>query len=232
MKKTISFDLWDTLIKKDPEFSLKRIQLLKQYTDHTEEYIKDTFYVVKKDFDGIVEKYGLQFDNTVVYGAIFDRLNIRNLDIDLKYELINSINELFLKYHPTIYSDDTISVLEELHKTHELILISNTLLINGDILYEVIKKLNLAKYFSKIIFSCDVQCSKPHVNIFKIAYGHLNVNDKKDIIHVGDNIRTDLYGSTTYGAEGYIINNSKTSIHFKNKTITDFLNHVKAKNEK
>lgn len=231
-KKIISFDLWDTLIKKNPEFSTKRAELLKEYTHHDIQYIKDVFAVVKKDFDGMVEKYGIQFDNYTVYEAIFTKLDIDNSDYFLWSSLINKIDTLFLEYHPIIYSEDTIKVLDKLSDKYHLVLISNTLLINGEILYEVLTKLDLIRYFVNIEFSSTVKHSKPHTEIFKRAYAPvINGVTKEEIIHVGDNIRTDLYGSTHYGVEGYLINNHKTSIAFKNKTITDFLNHIET-NEK
>lgn len=230
MKKLISFDLWNTLVKSNPEFSKARIELLKQYSNAAEEDIKSIFKEVKHSFDALVEKYGVQFDNRMLYNIVFDKLNINNIDQRERNLIINQINDLFLEYLPLFYSEDTLEIVKKLkNEKYFLVLISNTLFIDGIIVDKAIEKIGLKQYFHNTVYSSSSYISKPHKDIFYKAYVPLTHN-KSEIIHVGDNIRTDLYGAIHYGVDAYIINNSKTTTQFKNKTITDFVNFLETNN--
>lgn len=197
----ISFDVWNTLIKSNPEYKEKRKELLYKYTRRID--IDNIFNDVKKDFDFLVEKYGVHFDNMLIYNAIFDKLNI---EYSKRAYIVKELNQLFIDYPPLIYSDNTVKVLEKIKENgHDLIIISNTVLINGDVLYKALNKIGIAKYFNNAIFSSDVNISKPNKLIYDIAYG---IHDKNDIIHIGDNIITDKFGPIDYGIKSLIINNN------------------------
>lgn len=230
MYKVISFDLWNTLVKSNPEFAKARIEVLKKHTDKSEEQIKDILKDIKYSFDALVEKFGIQFDSSMLYNLLFDQLNIFCNDGIKRTCLKIELQDLFLEHLPTFYDENTLDIIKKLKdKNYKLVIISNTLFIDGNYVNAAISRMGLTNYFDKIVYSWSLGLSKPNPKIFEHSYLPFNVN-KDDIIHVGDNIRTDLYGATNYGVKGYVINNSKTSTTFKNKTITDFFNHLETNN--
>lgn len=202
----ISFDVWNTLINSNPEYKIKRKELISKYT-HEYIIIDDVFNTVKKEFDNLVERFGVHFESKMLYDVIFDELNIEH---SKREYIIRELNELFIEYPPLIYSDDTVKVLEKLKSSgHRLIIISNTVLIDGDILYSALNKIGIGKYFDNAIFSSDVNVSKPNKKIFDIAYG---LHDKLDIVHIGDNAITDGSGAYRYGINYFLINSNSTKI--------------------
>lgn len=215
MIKTISFDLWGTLIKANPEYSIKRIELIKKYNPELlDEYITFVLKSIKKDFDYLVEKYGIQHNINTLYSAIFTKLDIH---YDAWDSLIKELEKTFIRNPPVLYDNNIISVLSQLKNDgYRLILISNTLLISGEILYKSLPE--LFKFINNNYYSDEIGLSKPNINIFSMAY-----DNKYDIIHIGDNLITDIDGATNYGINTLHINGTS------NKTIIDvipFLNSL------
>jgi putative hydrolase of the HAD superfamily len=203
MIKAITFDMWGTLIKSNPMYKEARAKFLSKYTDIPENEIEGVFRRVKNSFDEQVEKHGLHFDNSLVYNVILKELGVKGIT---PVELEMKCNELFQIYPPIIYSEDTVKVLEDLHcKDYEMVLISNTVLIKGYILRNVLKELELFKYFKHLIFSDDVECSKPDIRIFNIAHNILGCMAEQ-VLHVGDNKVTDKRGAENYGFKAVLIN--------------------------
>lgn len=211
---TISFDLWGTLIKANPNYSLTRLEIIKKYnTELTDERITFVLKSVKNDFDELVEKYGIQHSTDTLYSAIFSKLDIH---YGLWNRLIRELEKSFIK-NPPIIIDNTLETLNELKdKDYRLILISNTLLIKGEILSKSLS--NLMSFFNEEHYSDELKVSKPNINIFSIAY-----DNKCDVVHIGDNKTTDIFGANRYGIDALHINGSS------DKTILDvipFLNSL------
>lgn len=220
--KVYSFDLWNTLIKSNPEFRKKRIKILQEFCDHNDEYINNVINDVKKDCDVNIEKYGLSYTNIDVYNIILTQLNIDVNCIRIKNKLANMygiydssciakmfstiFDELFLNHLP-ILDNDTISTLSTLKNNcnKRLILSSNTVLISGNTLRLALDKLEILKYFDDFVFSDEIYASKPSPLFFKhVQCKAMCIN--KNIMHIGDNFTTDFMGSTNFGMQSYLVN--------------------------
>ena len=219
MIKAITFDLWGTLIKGSPEYKEARAKYIQEHCEnHSIEEINKTIVDIKRSYDDAIEKHGIHYTSLVIYQTIINELGIHQL-LD-GFGLRGVCHNLFIKYPPKLYSEDTLKSLENLSKQVPLVLISNTVLIDGGILRPVIETLGIGKYFKAMIFSSDVHMSKPNPLIYKKAH-EMICQRKEHILHVGDNLITDYNGATEYGFKAKRINTSRHNI----KTIEFLLNN-------
>jgi len=178
----ISFDLWNTIFKNNPEY--KKYLFSKVYPKYniankTSNEISTRFKLIEELIDFSNETSGNNIPSTSVMA-----MQLMFLSDEDKYFTANNLKyyskdltDSFLKYPPFLYDEHTYTVLNNLKNDgHELYIISNTVLIQGQILKKVLKLHNIEHLFNECIFSDEVGISKPNSNIF------LNVD-----YHVGDN---------------------------------------------
>lgn len=198
--KLISFDMWGTLIKSNPEFKKARAEHVASETALHVDTVNEVFNTVKHDADLSVEKYGMQYTPISLYNKIAYKLGYSS-----RYRLKEKCEELFLENLP-ILMDDTKEVLQKLKEDgYTLVLSSNTLLIEGTTIAKALDKLGIAHYFSHMYFSDQLELSKPNPLFFK----HVQEQSlclKSEIIHVGDNLLTDIIGASEFGFNTYQIN--------------------------
>jgi len=184
----ISFDCWDTLIKPNPEYKIKRNKLIQEIIFYEVIIDNEIINNVKRfcDFNNEVTGLQLTWEQSIL-------LVIRDLYKEFdKNQLPNRLaefnkkhKELFLKYPPSIYSDETIEILEELkRKKISINLLANTSFVTGNMLWDLFNQNGLNKYINKYMFSDWEGISKPNPKIFQRLKGLFNT---KKIIHVGDN---------------------------------------------
>ncbi len=217
--KAISFDMWGTLLKSNPQYKIERAKIIQNLRpEYTLEYIESVFNDVKKDIDFNVEKFGLSFNSLDVYQTV---CNILDIDISCM-TLQNLCENTFLQNMPTLYEDtnDILQLLYELD--YELILASNTMFIQSNILRKVLQNLGIEHYFDKLLFSDELNVSKPNVLFYQQVHMEAQ-NIKKNIMHVGDNLITDIIGAKDYGFNYYQVHSNNT----ENKTLTDLYKYLK-----
>lgn len=189
MKPLITFDVWGTLIKSNPEFSRVRAQLILSYLMNAgvngvdSLKIKEAIAQSKKIVDYKVEQSGVHIDREYVYKDALNMLRITPSVSDIE-QIIVSVDALFFYCHPpALISDRTATLLAELSKHYTLGICSNTVLIYGNAIRAVLSQYNILQYFSPehIKFSDEVGCSKPKQKMF--------FSDA--IAHIGDNPVTD-----------------------------------------
>lgn len=219
--KFISFDMWGTLITSNPTFKnerAKHVSKISTRQDLTIDEINQVFNSVKKDADFTVEKFGIQFPIESLYKKIAFKLGIQDVN-DLKRQC----ELLFLCNLPILISD-TKEILEKLKNDgYEMVISSNTLLIGGDTIFSALNQLNIGHYFSNMYFSDHLGVAKPNPMFYKHVQEHSNYL-KSEIIHVGDNLTTDIIGSKEYGFNNYQIN------PLYNETLTSFYNSLTQEN--
>jgi putative hydrolase of the HAD superfamily len=197
--KTISFDLWGTLIKANPEYKNARVQFLKEKCNKTEQEIKDVFAALKKDVDDRAERHGLQFNNTHVNQILLDSLDISYINLSV-HEYIKFASEQMIK-HPPILMDEARNVLFTLkNQGYRLMVASNVAFTSGGIMRMVLEKLGIKVYFYDFVFSDETLCSKPSVEFFKELHQRSHTLASQ-ILHLGDNHLTDMNGARNYGMQ-------------------------------
>jgi HAD superfamily hydrolase (TIGR01549 family) len=223
MYKFISFDLWGTLIKHNPSFSLQRNELIR--LTFPEINISDNDIKIAKNYsDYSNESLGEQLSwrqailNILMKNNMYKFIPKEQISIRFNKLEIEQKN-LFLNNHPTLFSDETLSVLNELkNKNLKMGICSNTSFINGYILHTLLDKLNISNYFKVFIFSDWVNISKPNPLIFREVINRSQYKPTQ-ILHVGDNVFADG-GSENVGIDFIHINGNS------NKTISEILKFI------
>lgn len=211
----ISFDLWLTLIKSNPEYKHNRNVLFKNYfninLDLNVISEKVRYYDVL--CNSINEKIGRNIDTFEIYLMI-----LQSLDIDISKIETNSLNEfyslsekLFLEYKPILINKDTIEIFETLiSKGVSLSILSNTGFVKGVTLKKYLLDLKLNNYFSFQIYSDEQNLSKPNQKLFSLVYDEVQKNkfvEKNNILHLGDNSIADYHGASQYGLSTILFKN-------------------------
>lgn len=200
----ISIDLWGTLIKSSPRFNDKKIELSRKYFGGTIEETTQRFSEIKTSLNIIIERTGwMPSEDTIIF-LVCKSLDVTSRCSAQEHKMFyNEYQALALTNLPVIYDETTVEALSLLSLEHDLILSSNTLILNGSTMSIILSRLKLDKFFSQVNFSCKLGCSKPITEM----YGYSK-------FHIGDNVITDKLGANNAGSIGIIINtNGKKLIH-------------------
>lgn len=213
--KHISFDLWLTLIKSNPEFKIKRNLLFKDFFEINKPIVEVSSIIRKYDLltNAINEKVGKNFDTFEIYLLILDAL-----DVDINSIATEQLSvfyllaeELFFKYKPQLLNEKIPTLLNDLKQEGKTInILSNTAFIKGSSLREILKHYELFDCFSFQIYSDEVGFSKPNQEIYRLAFDEIKKIKpltKQEIIHVGDNIISDYNGAKKFGFAAHLITN-------------------------
>lgn len=217
----ISFDLWLTLIRSNPEFKNKRNLLFKDYFS-IDKPIEEVALAIRK-FDiltnSINEKAGKNFDTFEIYYLILDALGI---DIELysnKHlaEFYALTDALLMDYKPVLLQDSIPTLLKSLHgQGTTLNILSNTAFIKGSSLRKVLAHYGLDNYFSFQLYSDETGFSKPSPNMYRCAYDEIlkiGAISKEEVLHIGDNKVSDYDGALNFGFKAHLITNTPVNEH-------------------
>jgi 2-haloacid dehalogenase len=108
--------------------------------------------------------------------------------------------------------DDSLALVENLHKDYKLTIITNGL---SEVQDNRIRKSIIAKYFQDIVVSEDVKVAKPDPRIFEHALNNIKHTDKSKVLIVGDSLTSDIQGGINFGIDTCWYNPNKV----ENKTM-------------
>jgi putative hydrolase of the HAD superfamily len=213
----ISFDLWLTLIKSNPEFKNKRNLLFKEYFS-IDKSIEEVSSVIRK-YDvltnSINEKVGRNFDTYEIYYLILYALDVNIEGITAKE--LNGFykhnEDLLIKHKPLLLSDTIPEILSSL-KAEGITanILSNTAFIKGSSLRKILYHYGLEDMFAFQAYSDETGFSKPGVEMYNHAYENIlkigNIQ-KNEVLHVGDNPVSDYNGAMNFGFNAYLITNNQ-----------------------
>ncbi len=208
--KHISFDLWLTLIKSNPEFKIKRNLLFKDYFEIESPIEKVSQQLRYYDVvcNTINERTGLNIDTNEIYLFILASLDVPIQGIQLsKLEGFYTESErLFLSYKPTLIYSNTKDYLKIIKSEGIGInILSNTGFIKGFTLKKLMAFYELEECFNFQIYSDECGFSKPNKKIFDLVHKEVPHIDKSQILHVGDNEIADYKGALEYGFKAHLI---------------------------
>ncbi|CAA9201638.1 HAD family hydrolase [Flavobacterium collinsii] len=209
----ISFDLWLTLIKSNPEFKKERNLLFKDFfeIDSTIDKVNEVVRYYDVLCNNINEKTGLNIDTYELYYLILSALevDINKFETDKLSEFYEETEALFIKYKPELIFPDTKKLFQEMTNEDKSInILSNTAFIKGRTLRKLLAHYELTDYFKFQIYSDEVGFSKPNNEIFQLVFDEINTfksAQKKQILHVGDNSIADYSGAIRFGFDAYLL---------------------------
>lgn len=222
----ISFDLWLTLIQSNPEYKKRRNRLMIEFFNIAlEPSIVDEIYNrFDRLFNNINEITGGNMDAKELWLIFLAELkvDVQLLNLATLQEFTNKTEELFFQYHPTLLDDRTPQLFERLvNEGHTLSLLCNTAFTESTFLKKLLVLLGIDKYLSFKLYSDEMGYSKPNIKVYERLYTEaqrLKTLTKKDILHVGDNPRADLWGANNFGIQGRLLLPGETVVSvFENK---------------
>lgn len=216
MIKHISFDLWLTLIKSHPEFKLQRAKMIADTFGirHIEPSDIDRFVrSIDKTFDRYNMISGKKLSANTMYCRLLQRIvpdkNITEQDAVTVRE---KADRLFNEYCPQFMNENIPDILFQLKKEgYTINLSSNTGFIEGHVLRNTLKQLGILHYFDFLVFSDEIDASKPSSRFFE-KVDELTTVSPAEVLHIGDNPKADYQGAINYGFKALLITNSDYTI--------------------
>lgn len=203
--RAITFDYWDTLYSGAglPERGAIRQKALRQMMQEVGCTITDDeFQSLYKASGEEAERWWR--DEHRGYTAreridwILDRVAVkRPADCASVTKAVAAVDEALLVLPPPLL-EGAADLLHELSKHFKLAIISDTGFASGKAQDRLLEHNGLRHYFTCTIYSADVGHAKPRPQPFQAALNALEV-DAGEVLHVGDNERTDVRGALDMG---------------------------------
>ena len=227
--KAITFDYWDTIFKMDSEFNPKvfRIEkakmIISQFKINLDDrHLADLIDEVWKKFDDEWQNNYRTMTTEEIIDFILTKLEVK-IPNDQFESLVIFFQEAILKSPPKLF-DGVREAIDQLSKKYKLGIISDTGFTPGRVLRKILEMNDLRKYFSVCIFSDEFGKSKPHPDVFYRAAKSLEC-DISELVHIGDNERTDISGADSSGARSILF--IKEKIFSGSTKATAVLDHWK-----
>lgn len=226
MVQHLSFDLWLTLIKSNPQFKQRRAEFIAERYNPLGLSSILVFNIIRnidKACDRMNENSGKKVATEFMYSSILNELGYDALLINdnLLAEIKSHINELFYEYQPSLLNDDILKILTHFKSDgFSMNISSNTGFIEG---YCLVKSSNLAelfRFFDFLVFSDEINASKPSSEFYEIVFRQTKFK-KNEIIHIGDNYNADYIGAKNFGFNALLIENSEYSIELIKREIDE-----------
>lgn len=211
----ISFDVWGTLLKSNFDFNRQRAIFLKNNFSLLLS-IDQIIAIVKQngtEINSCQEANKIQVSRELIFTPLCEKLNIP-ISNDIISQIDKSFQLIFIEYPPIIFHSEYANILKMLMvKGHTLSILSNTVYIKGEFISIVLHNILNENIFSFELYSDEVGFPKPSFKIYSLLKEM--ANNRKRIIHIGDNYLCDIQGPLEFG----IITKQ---VHTNNVFITDF----------
>ena len=205
--KHLSFDVWLTLIRSNPDFKKARTHLIKTLFDvpFSFEEVEKTVAEQDRLFTLINEKAGKNMD-----AAEMLLLMLVQLGVDISLITTGQIDDFFKQFelafwtYPPYFIDDDLEEIFKKAKENKVSLniFSNTGLIHGRLLRRFFKEKGFSKYFDFQLYSDELDASKPSDLAFDTIFTYvlrLKKIEKTNVCHIGDNLVADVKGAKDFG---------------------------------
>lgn len=110
---------------------------------------------------------------------------------------VDIVDETLLQYPAPLLSGAHDAIFA-LHERYQLAIISDTGFASGTAQNRLLAQDHLSHFFSATVYSMDIGHAKPHREIFQAALDALHL-PAHEVLHVGDNERTDVGGALAMG---------------------------------
>ena len=211
--KHLSFDLWLTLIKSNPEFKKQRVRLFKNFFGISKD-IDEVFDAVRY-YDVLCNKIneinGRNINTFDIYFLILQRLgvDINSVNTIMLEEFYGENEKIFMMYRPFLMHENIAEFFRHVESYGlSMSLISNTGFIKGKTMRALIKSFDIDIFFCCQTYSDEVGYSKPNAKIYQAAYDQIVKTkhiEKENILHIGDNYDADFLGAQNFGFKAHLI---------------------------
>jgi putative hydrolase of the HAD superfamily len=228
MIKHVSFDLWGTLIKSNPEFKVARTKIFVDEFGEKTGYIDKLIKSTEKFVDTLNEECLGHITTDHIIGMILKDIG-KTFDKKMIVNLRDRIFTEFLEHPPTLIQDNISDILKEIKDMGiSMNILSNTGMIPGYQLTKILDSIREYIPHDLMIFSDEEVSSKPsgfmYGKVQSISYALTGSVIMTNILHVGDNPYTDGscvdYGMQFYDVTKHPIDNLVAHIKVCNSQST------------
>ena len=202
--KYLLFDLDDTLLDFGKAQVLAFKKLLEdeniEYSDESFEKYETINKSLWRSFErGEISNKEVTSERFIRFFALFG-MKVDGSEVDNRFRsYLAEGNQLFV---------GIIEMLEKLSLTHKLYIASNGI---GITQHTRLKNNNLNKYFDKIFISEEIGSKKPDREFFDIILKEIGVEDKGEVLMIGDTLTSDILGANNLGIDSCLVDIHKIS---------------------
>lgn len=205
--KHVSFDVWNTLVKPNPEFAKRRTRLLALSLGREEEFVRRAYTHVKGVVDTAAEHEGAAFSTPDVYALLFASCGL-SVAPERASEIRLAIDDIF-REHPPIIVLSVVALMQWLRgRGVTTSIASNSNFVSGDVMHPFLEG-TLSHRFELGIYSDRIMHGKPSPAFFDRVFEGLRemspTIDRAEVLHVGDHPLCDLRGAQAAGMHGLLI---------------------------
>jgi putative hydrolase of the HAD superfamily len=197
----ISFDLWKTLIRANPDYGPYRASVVSPIFGWTGDIdpLKHAFSQAAKELDKLTDTSGVQYDLSHRAQRVCEILGLPVLTDPQMEELYETIHTAQLEFPPTLMEIDLPQTLAQLREAgFRLAVTSNTGNAPGATLRAVLEHRGILQYINYELWSDELAMAKPSLAIFNHLV-EISQTPAHSILHIGDNRLTDFDGSRNAG---------------------------------
>ena len=220
--KYLLFDLDDTLLDFGKAQVLAFKKLLEdeniEYSDESFEKYETINKSLWRSFErGEISNKEVTSERFIRFFALFG-IKVDGSEVDNRFRsYLAEGNQLF---------EGIVEMLEKLSLTHKLYIASNGI---GITQHTRLKNNNLNKYFDKIFISEEIGSKKPDREFFDIILKEIGVEDKGEVLMIGDTLTSDILGANNVGIDSCLVDihgieNSEINPTYKIAKTIDLLN--------
>lgn len=221
--EVIIFDADDTLfdfLKSEKEaFKNTMLEFNMDYDEihHLKIYNEINTAIWKEFESGLITQKKLKVER---FKRLSDKLNVKFDEFEFAKSYMKHLANASFLY------DDSIEIIENLHKSYRLTLVTNGL---TDVQDKRIRKSIIAKHFEDVVISEEVGVAKPNSKIFELALSNINYSDKSKVLMVGDSLTSDIQGGVNFGIDTCWYNPNKVENKTKLKPTYEISNLMELK---
>ena len=215
----VCFDVWNTILQSNPDFKKQRIQIIAEAFSSEPSIIAKIANEIDIEFDKITDLTGRDFNCADRLKLIASKLKKDSYcNGEFLKQLEDNIDQAFLRFLPSLKSDDVIIVLEQLkQKNVTICLLSNTGFISGVYMRKALDLHGVMKFVDHSFFSDEIKVAKPNLEIFAVVTRTVDCMPN-NVLHVGDNVLADYEGAIKFGMNALLLNtkeaiSNSTTIH-------------------
>ena len=220
--KYLLFDLDDTLLDFGKAQVLAFKKLLEDENIEYSDELFEQYEIINKSLwrsfeRGEISNKEVTSERFIRFFALFG-MKVDGSEVDNRFRsYLAEGNQLF---------EGIVEMLEKLSLTHKLYIASNGI---GITQHTRLKNNNLNKYFDKIFISEEIDSKKPDREFFDIILKEVGVEDKSEVLMIGDTLTSDILGANNVGIDSCLVDihgieNSEINPTYKIAKTIDLLN--------
>lgn len=209
MIKAVSFDFYNTLVRFWPpleeiqQAACHELGLTVQEDDITRGYaVADVFFNRENEERPLTRRSD---EERLEFFGIYEQMILETAGISVSMDLARRVWKMAMSVPKDFIAfNDTVPALEQLHEAGYKLGVITNLRRNMD---ELFQRLGLASHLDFKVSSEEAGIEKPHPDIFKAALMKIGAAPE-EVVHVGDQVRSDVMGAKDVGMHAVLIDRS------------------------